>query len=211
MSFKAWLKNKTADRILLPLRQELLELIEYNSTLLEVGCGTGDLLFQAAGKISSGHGVDLNQGMIKYAESKRIRQNLSNLSFECIDALVMAPLDYNISTSTLCLHEMSETQACALLKYMVDNSEMAIIADFTEAKSTFGRLSIELDELLSGHYRNYRRYRRNGEIPSYAAKIGSRVHKEITSVVEGISIWIVSNNAMPEQPVSLRDAASQRP
>jgi len=144
----------------LPLRQELVELIEHDSTLLEVGCGTGALLFQVAGKISSGHGVDLNQGMIKYAESKR------------------------------------QKQACSLLKMMVETSEMALIADFTEAQSTLGRLSIEFDELLSGHYRNYRQYRRNGEIPSYASKIGASVHKEITSVVEGISIWLVSNNSM---------------
>lgn len=196
MSFRAWFKNNTADRVLLPLRQELVELIEHDSTLLEVGCGTGDLLFQAAEKISYGHGVDLNQGMIKYAESKRQAHNLSNLSFECIDALAMVPRKFDISTSTLCLHEMPEQQACALLKMMVDNSEMALVADFTEAKSALGRLSIEFDELLSGHYRNYRQYRRNGEIPSYAAKIGVSVHKEITSVVEGISIWLVSNNAM---------------
>jgi len=196
MSFKAWFKNNTADRILLPLRQELVELIEHDSTLLEVGCGTGALLFQVAGKISSGHGVDLNQGMIKYAESKRQKHNMSNLSFQCINALAMAPRKFDISTSTLCLHEMPEQQACSLLKMMVETSEMALIADFTEAQSTLGRLSIEFDELLSGHYRNYRQYRRNGEIPSYASKIGASVHKEITSVVEGISIWLVSNNSM---------------
>ena len=196
MSLRAWVKSNTADRVLLPLRKELVELIEHDSTLLEVGCGTGDLLFQAAAKVSKGHGVDIDHGMIRYAESKRQEHNLDNLSFECINALRMAPRKFDISTSTLCLHELPVQTACALLKMMVDNSEMVLVADFSEAKSILGRLSIEFDELLSGHYRNYRQYRRSGEIPSYADKIGAGVHKEITSVVEGISIWVVSNNQM---------------
>ncbi|MEW8507282.1 MAG: methyltransferase domain-containing protein [Candidatus Thiodiazotropha sp.] len=196
MNFKAWFKNNTADRVLLPLRKELVELIEHNCTLLDVGCGTGDLLFQAASKISNGHGVDIDQGMIKYAEEKRQKHNLNNLSFECVDALAMSPRKFEVSTSTLCLHEMPEQQACAMLKMMVYNSGMVLVADFTRAKSTLGGLSIEFDEFLSGHYRNYRQYRRSGEIPSYAEIVGARVHKEITSVVEGISIWLISNNTM---------------
>ncbi len=195
MSIKAWFKTNTADRVLLPLRAELVELIEHKSTLLEVGCGTGDLLFQAAGRISKGHGVDLDYEMIKYAESKRKKQNLNNLSFECVDALAMVTQRFDVSTSTLCLHELPKPKACALMRMMVDNSRMVLIADFAESKSTLGRLSIELDEFFSGHYRNYRQYRRNGEIPAYAESIGARIHKEITSVVDGVSIWHVSNNA----------------
>lgn len=191
MTFKAWFKNNTADRVLLPLRQQLVDLIDKDSTLLEVGCGTGDLLFHAAEKISSGHGIDLDQGMISFAESKRQERNLTHLSFECIDALAMPPRKFDISTSTLCLHEMPEQHACALLKTMVDHSDMALVADFTDAESAIGRLSIEFDELLSGHYRNYRHYRSSGEIPAYAAKIGARIQREIRSDVDGIAIWLV--------------------
>ena len=196
MSIKARVKSKTADRVLAPLRKELVELIDEQSTLLEVGCGTGDLLFQSALKISSGHGVDIDQGMIEFAESSRKERNLNNLSFECIDALQMTPRQFDISTSTLCLHELPEQVACDLLKLMVDNSKMVLIADYTEAKTALGKISIEFDELISGHYRNYKNYRECGEIPSYAARIGAIVQQEIASVVEGISIWRISRNAM---------------
>lgn len=196
MNFKVWLKRKAADRVLSPLRMELIELIEQDSTLLEVGCGTGDLLFQSASKISFGCGVDIDKGMIDYAESKRRESNLNNLNFECIDALQIAPQQFDISTSTLCLHELPEQKACDLLKMLVDNSKMVLVADYTEAKTTFGKLSIEFDELLSGHYRNYRHYRNSGEIPSYAEKIGAIVHQEIASVIDGISIWRISMAAM---------------
>ncbi|MES9930332.1 MAG: class I SAM-dependent methyltransferase [Candidatus Thiodiazotropha sp. 6PDIVS] len=196
MNFKVWIKSKAADRVLSPLRKELIELIEKESTLLEVGCGTGDLLFQSAHKISLGYGVDIDQGMIEFAESRRKESSLYHLSFECIDALNMIPRQFDISTSTLCLHELPQQKACGLLKLMVENSKMVLIADYTEAKSTLGKMSIEFDELISGHYRNYKNYRKAGEIPSYAEKVGAVVQEEIASAIEGISIWRINANAM---------------
>lgn len=193
MSFKVWIKSKAADRVLSPLRKELIGLIKENSTLLEVGCGTGDLLFQSAHKISSGYGVDIDQGMIEFAESKKKETNLNHLSFECNDALKIAPRQFDIATSTLCLHELPKKKACDLLKMMVDNSNMVLVADYTEAKSTFGKISIEFDELISGHYRNYKNYRKFGEIPSYAEEVGAIVQQEIKSVIEGISIWRIGS------------------
>jgi len=195
MNFKVWIKSKAADRILSPLRKELIELIEEESTLLEVGCGTGDLLFQSAHRIGYGYGIDIDHGMIEYAESKRKERCLNHLSFECIDALTMPPRQFDIATSTLCLHELPKQKACELLKYMVDNAKEVLIADYTEAKSRLGKMSIEFDELISGHYRNYRNYRKSGEIPCYAEEIGAIVRQEIASEIEGISIWRIASNA----------------
>ena len=196
MDFKVWIKNKVADRILSPLRMELTELIDDQSSLLEVGCGTGDLLFKLAHKISFGYGVDLCQGMIDFAESKRKNKNLTHLSFECVDALKMNPRRLDVSSSTLCLHELTRKDACDLLKMMVNNSKTVLIADYTEAKSTLGKMSIEFDELISGHYLNYKAYRKCGEIPAYAEEIGAVVEQEIASVIEGISIWRISSKTM---------------
>lgn len=195
MNFKAWFKSHTADRVLAPLRKALLDLIQPNASLLEVGCGTGDLLFQAAGKINSGLGIDIDPKMIRYAESKRQNQNLNHLRFERVDALSMAPGRFNVGTSTLCLHELPQPKACALLKMLLKHSDMVLVADYTQAKSMLGRWSIGFDELLSGHYRNYRNYRKNGEIPAYAREVGAIVQKEIPSTIDGISIWCIGSNA----------------
>ena len=195
MSLKVLVKSKGADRVLKPLRKEMVDLIPDESTLLEVGCGTGDLLFQSASKISSGFGVDINPAMIKFAESKRKAMSLEHIHFECLDALKMAPQSFDIATATLCLHELPMQKACDLLKRMVHTSTVVLIADFTAAKSTFGRMSIEVDELMSGHYRNYKLYRKMGEMPFYAKEVGANVHEEIPSSIDGISIWRIGSHA----------------
>lgn len=195
MTLKVWIKSRAADRVLAPLRRELLELIEQDSTLLEVGCGTGDLLFQSAPKIRLGYGIDLDHEMIDFAEKKRIERNLNHLRFECIDALKIAPKQYDISTSTLCLHELGEKSAYRVLELMVNNSKKVLIADYTKAKTFSGRLGIEIDELFSGHYRNFKQYQKNGEITSYADHVGATIDRVVPSIIDGIFIWVINGKA----------------
>ncbi|BFM49004.1 class I SAM-dependent methyltransferase [Marinomonas sp. THO17] len=189
MNLKVWIKSHIADRVLSPLRRELIELIDEGSSLLEVGCGTGDLLFQLADKIGSGYGVDTDSGMIEYAELKRKQNAVKHLSFECIDALEIAPRQFDFAVSVLCLHELPKQKACDLLKCMMERSKVVLVADYTEAKSLLGKVSMELDELISGHYRHYKNYRQSGEISSYVEEVGGIVQQEMASAIEGISIW----------------------
>ncbi|MCG7930732.1 MAG: class I SAM-dependent methyltransferase [Candidatus Thiodiazotropha lotti] len=193
MKLKVWIKSRAADRVLAPLRKELLELIDHGSSIIEIGCGTGDLIFQSASKIRSGYGVDLDRDMINYAEGKRREKELDHITFECINALNLSNLKYDIATSTLCLHELCEKDACKLLRMMVDVSKKVLIADYTKANSFSGKLGIGIDELFSGHYGNYKRYRRNGEIPSYVSKIGAKIISVQASTVDGITIWVISD------------------
>jgi len=195
MKLKVWIKSKAADKVLAPLRKELLTLIDKDSSLYEVGCGTGDFMLQSASIITHGYGVDLDNDMISYAEERRQVRNLNHINFKCIDALKITASKYDIAISTLCLHELSEQDACDILKMMLDKSQKVIIADYTEAKSLSGKLIIELDELLSGHYGNFKKYRSNGGIPSYAAKVGAIINKIVASAIDGISIWVITGKA----------------
>jgi len=194
MNLKVWLKAKGADRVLAPLRRELIELMEKDASVLEIGCGTGDLIFQSSEIISRGLGVDLDNNMIEYAEGKKRERGLHHISFKCIDASELKTGIYDISTSTLCLHEMGKNKACELLKMMVENSNKALIADYTEPKTLSGKFGIEFDEMLSGHYGNFKKYRKNGGIPFYAGQIGAKIHKVLPSSIDGISIWILGRN-----------------
>jgi len=48
--------------------------------------------------------------------------------------------------------------------------------------------------MISGHYGNFKKYRKSGEIPFYAGQVGAKIHKVIPSSIDGISIWILGRN-----------------
>ena len=75
---------------------------------------------------------------------------------------------------------------------MVEKSKVVLIADYTKPKTFSGKFAIEIDEILSGHYKNFRKYRKAGEISSYALKVGATINEVLTSAIDGISIWVIN-------------------
>ncbi len=195
MKLKVLIKSRVSDRFLAPLRDELVALIDQSASLLEIGCATGDLIFRAASKISHGYGIDLDCDMIDFAEKRRQESGLNHLRFDCVDALTMNAAKYNITTSTLCLHVIGEKDASNLLEMMVNYSDKVLIADYRKPTSLSGKIGIEFDEAISGHYRCFRKYRKFGGIPAYVRKISSEIEQEIESSIDGISIWVIKGKA----------------
>ena len=72
-----------AESNLLPLRNQMAKLIEPNSSVIEFGCGNGDLLFELSSKIKYGLGIDKSKKMIDYAIQKQSVMNLSNINYKC--------------------------------------------------------------------------------------------------------------------------------
>lgn len=180
-----------ADKALSALREDLAKLIEPDSSVLDIGCGTGDFLFKVANKVSHGLGVDLDEEMIKFAKRKCDDRQISNLTFVSDDASNLKLSHFDVAASTLCLHEMKETQVRDTLVFMAKNSKRVLIADYTAPKSFFAKFGIEFDEMLSGHYRSFLRYRRAGGIPEYAQKSGLKIDRVISSSIDGIAIWSI--------------------
>lgn len=189
MSFRVWLKANAADKVLAPLREELVALFDAGASVLDIGCGTGDLLFRASNKIGKGHGIDLDRQMIQYANNKLAECSAINLRFDCLNALELAQDSYDVVTSTLCLHEMDGGEACDILRQVSTMSGRLLIADYAEAHSLAGRIATEFDEMISGHYSKFRRYRQSGRIPAYARTCNLEVSQAIHSSIDGIVIW----------------------
>ncbi len=75
-------KLKSGDN-LAPIRNQLMELIEPTSTLIEFGCGDGDLLFKLSQKIKYGLGIDKSNTLIDHALKQKERRNITNIDFIC--------------------------------------------------------------------------------------------------------------------------------
>jgi len=192
MNFSAWFKSKTADKVLSPIRELIIDRIDENNEVLEIGCGTGDLLFRASGKIRFGLGVDLDQQMIDFAKNRKQKEEYENLEFvneDIATSAVLATRRFDVSTSTLCLHEMSEQSAVDTLQLMEKHSSTLIIADYAVPGSIWGKFSIEFDEFISGHYRRFTQYRSKGGIPYLAKMANLDVRSVINTPIDGIRIW----------------------
>lgn len=192
MNIKVWIKVNAADKALLSLRNEIISLFDNDDVILDIGCGSGDLLFKASEKIKKGLGIDLDIDMIQYAQKRCKIESIQNLSFKAINALELETKPYDIATCTLCIHELDENIACDVLEFMAKNSKKMIIADFIEPKGLFAKASIEFDEMISGHYKKFRRYRQLGGMPTYIKKCNLKIDKVIKSEIDGIAIWVLS-------------------
>lgn len=174
------------------MRELIIEQLDEGCRLLDVGCGTGDLLFRARDKISYGLGVDLDAGMIRFANKRKTTLRVDHLHFGQADINKMPQLaqqSFDIASSTLCLHEMPIETAVQVLKTLAAHSQKILIADFIRAESRWSRLSIEFDELISGHYARFRRYRRAGGLPQLADHAGLAVKQQLSCPIDGIALW----------------------
>lgn len=63
------------------IRLELIRKYGYNKKVLDIGCGTGDYLFESKNVISEGVGIDFTKKAIVEAISKKNKMNVKNLEF----------------------------------------------------------------------------------------------------------------------------------
>lgn len=160
--------------------------------MLDVGCGTGDLLFRAKDKIRFGLGLDLDPKMIDFANEKNKSINPNHLEFiqEDINSYEnLSNYEIDIASSTLCLHEMKETDAIKTLQLLANISSKLLIADYSKPKLFWAKVSIELDEMISGHYGRFKEYRDNGYLPHLASRAGLVISEVKETSIDGILIW----------------------
>ena len=61
------------------------KMIDTNSIILDVGCGTGSYALALAGHCKKVIGIDLSPRMIEIAKERAVKENISNVEFYCMD------------------------------------------------------------------------------------------------------------------------------
>ena len=159
-------------------------LIETNSSVVDVGCGTGRFSFSVADKVSQVVGIDLskknidkaNQTLSKYSNEiiSFLHTNLSNL--------ISQNLHFDYAVMTYVIHEVNEEERIKLLKDISNVADKIIIGDYLVPKPNgFWTVLNEVVEFAAGseHYRNYKNYVRNGGLQDVANKARLKIIKEI--------------------------------
>jgi len=79
-----------------------------NKTILDVGCGTGNITAMLAQTAYCVHGIDASKNMIEYAQT---HENRDNLTFEhCFAEDFITDKKYDCALSIFCLHWIKDKQ-----------------------------------------------------------------------------------------------------
>jgi ubiquinone/menaquinone biosynthesis C-methylase UbiE len=182
-----WYDGWFYDKFIAPNQKQYfldaLRMIDKNSSVLDVACGTGDFTMLAASKASYVTGIDLSIRNIKTAKEKLQKKNLDNVQFLHGNALELSKLftkRFDYSFISFALHEMSQEIREAVFSEMIAVSNKVIIAEFAVdmAVNMTGMVS-RAAEFFAGfdHFSNFLNFRRNGATNGLIEKHGLSVIK----------------------------------
>lgn len=92
------------------------------STMLEIGTGTGEFAITAASRCRKVYAIDISEPMLKYATNKAVKRNVTNIEFKCAGFLTYEhdgePLDAIVTQ--LALHHLPDYWKAVALTRMHD-------------------------------------------------------------------------------------------
>ena len=193
--FNPYFKCIVTDRILFPIRKEIAKYIPDNSRVIDIGSGTGSLLFLLADRIKEGIGIDSDSSMINFSNRKAQKQNIKNLDFKILDANQLDSKKYDIATSALTIHSLDSNYQISILRKMASISDKVVIADIIEPESIFTKLYLDFDEILAGHYNSFKEYIRNGGMLYLINQADLLIEKHAKTSNKLIGIWVCRSNS----------------
>ena len=176
---KAHIKQNTVDKYLLPIRNQIVDLIQSGSSVYDFGCGNGDLLFKLSDKIQEGIGFDYSKSLISFANKRKILEGIHNIDFKKIDVCNYPfPNDkINYSIASLFLHVLSKKDALKLFQKMIYISDVTIVCGFSKPKNWKQSILLFMDQRFSGHYSKFKAYRENNYMEGFLNSL-SNIHYE---------------------------------
>jgi ubiquinone/menaquinone biosynthesis C-methylase UbiE len=186
MDLNPRLYNLVIDSLLIKIRERVSRHIIAQSKVIDIACGTGAQSFYLAKKCNNITGVDIWEPMINYAEKKRRKLNISNLTFKVADATDLSQFkdkEFDFSIMSLALHQFPPIDRIHILQEAVRISKKMIIADYTSPLPTniYG-WGIRFAERMAGkeHFANFNSYLSVGGLSGISKEIGLRtIHLEV--------------------------------
>ena len=193
---KGKLKTHTVDRYLKPIRLQIKSLIEPGATIIEYGCGNGDLLFKLADKIQSGIGLDIAKPLIAYARQRQKKAHIKHLDFKSVD--IRLPLDSatrkDYSINSLLFHILTREDSKKLLKQQLNHTQTIIICGFSQPENWKQAVLLWFDQRFTKHYPNFKAFKQGGFTEGLLNSIAPLEYTTIDTFDPVIKIYIVKSN-----------------
>ncbi len=186
---KHWYDGKLYNYIIDPstggTRRIISSLIENDSRVIDIGCGTGSLAFYLSRKCRYVLGVELSKRMVDYANSMKEEKDISNVKFLNGDARRISELTkerFDYAVFSLSLHEMkSDTRAKALEEIKRVADKLIIYDYLVKEKTSFQGILNSIIEFIAGrdHFENYKTFLKENGIFGLLGKNGFEIEKTI--------------------------------
>lgn len=179
---KSWYDGRFYDVFIAPNQDKsfrtIKNIIPENSSVMDLGCGTGRLVFQLADHCSKATGVDVSLKNIHVAESKMKSGNFNNVSFIHSDFNQLSPSKpekYDYAVFSYVLHEIFEMYRIPIIQNLKGFVNNIIISDYlVPVPKNFWGILTQAVEYFAGneHYKNFKDYVRLGGLDYLVEKSG---------------------------------------
>ena len=183
----ALLYSMTIDRALAGIRARVPEFsgMKPGDRVLDVCCGTGAQTFCYASRGITSWGIDLDPGMIAFAEKRKKRLGLDNTFFQRASAtnLPFRDASFDHASISMGLHEKEGASRDGIISEMrrvVKKDGTLVIVDYRVPypRDAYGR-AVELLEQMAGrdHFRCFREFIKDGGLDSLLSRHHLREEK----------------------------------
>ncbi len=168
------------------LFNEIKKIIKPDSTIIDVGCGTGRFSFFIADKVEKVVGIDLSEKNINRAKSTLLKKPDDRITFRHtnISKLISENQHFDYAVMTYVIHEVNPEERLLLLNEMSQIADELIIGDYlVPVKRGFWNYLNELVEYLAGkeHYTNYKHFVASGGLIDLSSKANLTISNQLNN------------------------------
>lgn len=196
---KAIVYEKLIEPLLDKVRGIISDFIEQNSTVVDIGCGTGALAFRLAQDRScTVHGVDLASGKIARAKYRQANANFPKVQFTEADARHLDGIldeQFDNATISLFLHSIPPNVRLQVIQEAMRVAKRIVIADYvvTKQAKSFSGLAIKGIEKFAGgeHSQSFEEFRASGGLEPLLREAGLVIVRERVHPSETVRVVVV--------------------
>jgi SAM-dependent methyltransferase len=184
--YDGWLYHLFVDPVLRRVHRLVRSQVKPGSTLIDIGCGTGELLFSLADVGSDLVGVETSRGMWSFANRQALTRGFNNVQILFGDGAKLEKFStgfFDYAIACMVFHEMDASQRLPVLREMKRLASNLILVDYrVPAPTNLAVTMCRFIERLAGprHFRNYTSFINGGGLLSLYETLGLPVRKQLT-------------------------------